>query len=357
MGQISFRPELKTAGGETSDVVYKDRTVGSMTLLYREGDRLTGSVQIDSNAVSDKAYRKIMDEVHRYVESMIDAVAAPYCQVTVTNSPLDHVIATEQDVGQVRDVFEERDQLDEIVLEPKRKPKRGKHGAVGAVERREPEADDLMLEEDMTEIDRPLELVIVGENRNQVEYHVYDAGGHLVMEALMRIRLGQVTGKGTWHLAPTNEEIDEVTELIVSDFDPEQIDTFDIRMYFEEEEIAVIELTHEDFLDAEPDVTDLEVDDAYNIKLIRDDQDSLTFDIYSGDRNERIGTATVDLSGREVSGYVDFSYPGNKEEREMIATALMREVDKEREYDTFNVSMLYQNELIDEIAFDQTEVH
>lgn len=349
MGQVTFRPELKNAGGETSDILYNQKTVGSMTLLYREGDRLMGSVQIDRAALPTSAYQNTIDHVHQYVESLIDALAVPFCQVTVTYGRYDHVIATEQHVGRVDRIYTD---------DPRIAAKPEKAQAVqGVKQRKRPAADDLVLEEDVTELNRPLELVIVGEGRHRVEYHVYDADQHLVAEALMRIKQGDVIGEVDWYLAPTNEEIDEITELIVTDFDPEAVDTFNISMTYEEEEVARIELTHEDFFDKEEDAVDVIVDDEhYDIRLLRDDRDSLTFEIFTDDRNhEKLGVATIDISGRQVSGYIDFDQPGSKEERETIATTLMREIDKEREYDTFNLSMLYKDELIDEIAFDQRE--
>jgi hypothetical protein len=344
MGQVTFRPELKNAGGETLDILYNDRIVGSMTLLYREADRLTGSVQLNQASLPKTASSKTIQEIQNYVESLVDALAVPFCQVMVTYSRIDHVIATEGNVGKINEIIDNNKDVDKFAKLKKKKA---------------PVADDLLLEEDITDFERPLELVIVGEGRNRVEYHVYDAKRQLIVEALMRLRQGDVSGEVTWHLHPTTEEIDELTELMVSDFNPDEVDTFDIAMYFEEEEVAHIELTHEDFFDDSKQAEAvIEPDDSIDIHLIRDDGDSITYEIFSeGPKQEPIGTATVDISGRQVAGYIDFLYPGNKEERETIATALLREIDKEKEYDTFNVSMLYHDELIDEIAFDQREVH
>lgn len=410
MGQVTLRPELKNAGGESLEVMYKGRNVGTMTLLYREGDRLVGSVQLEKAVLAPNAYDSVMREVHDYVQATIDALAVPFCQVVVTYGRYDHVIATEKHVGQVRGVYTEGPEAGVGGYERERGAQVGReertHGRGAAPEARvrgpaseartgreavqthdarlrdvieprdardgrqgrttppprnnRPSARDLVLEEDTTEILRPLELVIVGEGRGRVEYHVYDAEQQLVAEVFMRLNQGEVIGDATWYIPPTDEEIDEVTELLVSDFDSDEVDTFNIAMRFDGEEVAHIELAHEDFFDREErEVAEIDVEDEeYSIRVIRDDQDSITYEIYAedGDR-ERVGTATVDISGKQVSGYVDFIHPGSREDREVIASMLMREVDKEREYDTFNVAMLYQDELIDEIAFDQREVH
>jgi hypothetical protein len=367
MGQVTLRPELKNAGGEMVDILYKGKLVGSMTLLYREGDRLVGSVQLDKSSMEHKARDKAMKVIHDYVQAMIDALAVPFCQVIVTHSRYDHVIATEDHVGNVQGFMADDASLEEVTelefgrYESKKnrsKQERGHKDKKDKKKNKAPAAEDLLLEEDVTDMVRPLELVIVGEDRNRIEYHVYDAEQHLIAEALMRLKQDDVLGEVTWYLAPTTDEIDEVTEMLVTDFDPEEVDTFNIAMYFEDEEVAHIELTHEDFYDDDTDEVIVNVEGDFDIRLIRDDGGTLTYEIYSDDRDhERLGTATMDISSRQVSGYIDFIQPGNKEEREMVATTLMRELDKERDYDTFNVTMLYQEELIDEIAFDMKEVH
>lgn len=85
MGQVTLRPELKNAGGEMMDILYKGKLVGSMTLLYREGDRLVGSVQLDKSSLEHKARDKAMKVVHDYVQALIDALSVPFCQVIVTD--------------------------------------------------------------------------------------------------------------------------------------------------------------------------------------------------------------------------------------------------------------------------------
>ena len=83
--------------------------------------------------------------------------------------------------------------------------------------------------------------------------------------------------------------------------------------------------------------------------LVRDDKDVLTYEIYQQSRGGLpIGTATVDISHRQLTGFIDFREPGGADDRELIAMLLMEELDKEKEYDSFNVSMMVKNRLIDE---------
>lgn len=53
-----------------------------------------------------------------------------------------------------------------------------------------------------------------------------------------------------------------------------------------------------------------------------------------------------------VTGYMDFREMNSEEDREKIAALIMRELDKERDYDSFSLSVLYRNRLIDELLFE-----
>ena len=65
----------------------------------------------------------------------------------------------------------------------------------------------------------------------------------------------------------------------------------------------------------------------------------------------------MDISSRQLTGFIDFREPGDSDDRELIATLLLDELDKEKEYETFNLSMLYRNKLIDEIMFETEQFH
>lgn len=349
MDQIEIRPELKNAGGEASDILLNEKYVGSLTLLYRENEKLHGSVQIDQSTLPKHKSTQVMEFVQRYVEGLVDALNVESCQVLVTHSRFDHIIATGYDIGTI-------EEISDVPYKPAptaAKTKKSRKIAKPLVPK-----EDMMLVEDITELARPFRLMIAGEGRDYVEYQVFDAKHHLLAECLFRLHEGDVVGDVTWLLEPTTEEIDEVTELIVSDFDPDEVDAFTISMQYHEEELAHIELNHEDYFNPDEDEQIFEVTDPYQIELIRDDGNSLTFEIREeGSSTEKIGIATIDLSGSQISGYVDFTEPGNREDREAIASAIVREVERDRPYDTFNLSMLYHDEVIDEIVFDQREVH
>jgi hypothetical protein len=293
MADIMLRPDLKTAGGEVNDVVMNGRYAGTLTLVYREGDRISGSIQLERDSLSVADKEKVIEFAQNYIQAMM--------------------------------------QMD-----------------------------------DVTEVF--YELVIVGESRNRVEYHIYDQDQDLVAESLMTIYGNDVVGKVHWMHQPEEDEIEAVSDLIVSDFDENEVDTFVIDMEFDNEIIETIELTHEDLLDYQDTLGDLaqtgyedeagDIYGDYSVILVRDDGDTLTYEIYQQTGGDLpIGTATIDITSKQITGFIDFREPGDDDDREIIATLLMRELDKEKEYDSVNLTMLHNNQPIDELMFEVELVH
>lgn len=362
MGQITLRPELVTSGGEACGIMYDDQYVGSLSLLYREEDRIWGTVQLDEEVLDVEEKEDIDLFIHQYIEQMIDALAVPDCLVTVSYSEYDHIISTDNDLGEVEEIIEVEsgsmyDDADSIDVY---------------------DVNDFEEEEDY-------ELYIVGESRNRVEYQLLDKDHHLVAEAELSLRRGDIAGDIFWNHEPSEEEVDEVANILVNDFDPDMVDTFYFNMKYKDEIVATFELTHEDFIEDDEEMTYGEEDldeytplDASNFmeqedeiyvdvyededsdiqfELIRDDIDTVTFDIYEeeSEPSHRLGSVTLNLDGKEITGLVDFINPRDKNVREQIAYQLMEELGDEIQFNTFTLTMQYNDEVIDEIAFDKRD--
>ncbi|GAA0374475.1 hypothetical protein [Bacillus horti] len=339
MGQIEIRPELVTSSGEAASIMLDQQYVGSLTLLYREEDRLWGSIQLDEQMLHADEKEEIDLFLHQYMESMIDALGAPECFVSVTYSHYDHIISTE-----------DSDSLDRLI---------------------EADIDDGSLEHD-TEEDSEIQLSIVGESRSQVEYQLLDQRQQLLAEALIHIDRGDVIGDVFWQTEPSEDDLDEVAHILVADFDSDFIDTFTFTMFYEDEELAVFELSHEDLFDFEDEEEEdegflsgessfVDEDELYmdvheeeriplQVECVRDDGDSLTFELYEQD-GMKIGQATIDLGGEEPTAVVDFIEPRNRRFREQVAYHMIEELDKETDYHTFAITMQYQDEVVDEYHF------
>ncbi|KIL36268.1 hypothetical protein SD70_31775 [Gordoniibacillus kamchatkensis] len=344
MAEWLLRPDMKTSGGETHDIVYDDRYVGMMALVYRENDRLTGAVQLEADELDERTKTEVLERVQRHVEATAEALGVDACDVIVTYAPYERIIVKPDDDFDI-------DWLDEDKLND-----------VNPYQQEDIEMDHGGTSLDGDEVSRSLpdyELVIVHEERGRVEYHIYDEEKDLAAEAFLTIRRGHVSGTVEWVYDPLDEEIDEATELIVNDFDADDIETFSLAMVFGDELIDTVELKRNDLLEEEEKRTAVSGDrDDYSIVLVRDDGDVLTYEIYQQSRGGLpIGTATVDISNRQLTGFIDFREPGGADDRELIAMLLMEELDKEKEYDSFNVTMMVNNKLIDEILFETENVH
>lgn len=376
MTDIFLRPDLKTAGGEVCDIMYKDRYAGTMTLVYREKDRICGSVQLERESLSSKEKKAVVRFVKRHIQATIDALKASECDVLVTHSTFDHVIATndafleaedeaaiyddETEVYWVNDGsrFEDFDTGEQETFEMHKGKGKSKDKRGGSPLSDEPVAGD------DSNYRNPVyyELVATKESKNKMEYHVYDKEQEWIAEVFMRIVGNDVIGDIHWMFSPLDEEIEHVTDLVVSDFDPDSIDTFTIDHRYEGEIIETFELAHEDLYDEDMrgDLlgTDQDMED-YTVVLARDDQDMLTYEIYDQKHGGLpIGTATVDISQRQLSGFIDFrsqiEQPGT---REKIASLIMQELDKEKDYSMISFTMLCNNKPIDEIVFENEPVH
>lgn len=368
MAEIVLRPDLKTAGGEVSDILLKGRYVGTLLLVYRENDRVCGSVQLEKESLSSKDKKTVIRFVTDHIQSTIHAIKASECDVLVTHSSFDHVIATDsyrtETAQEAPQLYEDEPEVIWVTDEDSLGDWDVSDRATVEMDeadtryRRDPEADH--------DYRNPVyyELVSTKETKNKIEYHVYGKKQEWIAEVFMRIIGPDVIGDIHWMFNPIDEEIEYVTDLVVSDFDSESIDTFTIDHRFEGRILETIELTHEDLLEdgTEPFRTLHGTDDEleeYTVVLARDDHDMLTYEIYKQTEGGLpIGTATVDISRKQLSGFIDFrskiSQPG---EREKIATLVMQELDKEKDYDTISFTMLQHNKPIDEIVFENETVH
>jgi hypothetical protein len=364
MAQVTLRPDLKTSGGEVCDITWDGRYVGTMVLVIREGHRVAGSVQLEQDSLTPSERKETMSFIQNYVEQTVAAVQAQDCEVVVTCSPFDHIIASEHQVGVVQEFLGPDEQSllyadeDEYGYE---------------------EDDDTSIEDvDPDDIDSvemlrdpsQYELVIVGESRNRVEYHIYDRDEEWIAEVFLRVRGSDITGEINWIYEPLEDEIEQVAELIVADFDEDEVDTIRLDMLFDGELLETMELTHEDLLeDEDDDIYEAGVTPAehgsyeaeqsdYSIILARDDGDALTYEIYEQSHGGLpVGSAMVDISQRGLTGYIEFRDSASSEDREKIGALLMQELDKEKDYDSVHLTMLLNNQPIDEILYETEPLH
>lgn len=349
MSTIYLRPDLRTSGGEIHDILLNGRYAGNMSLVYRESDRIGGAVQLDRTMLSEEDQERVISFVQDYIQELIYAVRAVDCDVIVTSGEYERVIATNRDeAGRRKSGGELSARIDEDpdVLDPEEDATIGDEDAE--------HLDPLEMEEGKAAY---YELVVVDQSGEHVSYQVYDEENRFVAEAEFSTRGPDCFGEVRFRFLPGEDEIEAVTDLIVSDFDEEEIDTIEIRVLHQGQELERIELTHED-LENEADAASDHERSGYIVTLARDDGDMLTYEIHDAARGGTpIGTATVDIAQRELTGFMEFSDPVGEEVREEVAMALMRELDKEKDYRSLNLSVMHGNVKVDELMFEAEPVH
>ena len=332
-GDIMIRPELRTAGGEVCDILYHGKYVGHITLVYREKELLSGSVQLDERQLRSDGKDRVMEAVNDYVQSLIHALQVPECDVRVTCSTFEYVISTEHNVGTIR----------EFVDSPQREAGR-------STDERIAEDDDIL---------EKYELVIVGEEDNLIHYQVYrESDQNLVAEAFIAFEGAAVTGEMVWMENPAEDELDAVTELLISDFDDDEIDEISIDMKHNGETFESVELIHSDIADGWEEEEPLEAaEEDYSAVLVRDEGDVLIYDIYCQVKGGLpIARATIDISRLKISGIIEFERETDESVRETVAETLMDEMEKEINFETFHVTMLYNRVPIDNILFENEAI-
>lgn len=280
MTDIWLRQDLKTSGGEECTIMWNHECIGTMTLVYREADRIAGTIQLEPSSFPNNAKKRVFSFVHQHLQSMIAALGVRSCDIRVTYSEYDHFISSGSD------------STDPINVE-----------------------EDYDFDYDWMETER-------FEDENIDEQNEY------IMN--QRKRTGKMVGR---KLERKHAGSESEMELRSSDFSEE---------YQLKREV----------------ITKSEDKQGYTVVLTREDGDTLVYEVYQQSHGGLpIGRATVDVSNYQLEGFIDFREPGQLEDREYIALLMMQELDKEKDYESFNLTMLFQNQPFEEFVYEADHVH
>ncbi|MEY9092796.1 hypothetical protein [Paenibacillus sp. RC84] len=344
MAQLVLRPDLKTAGGEVTEILVDGRFAGIISLVYREGDRMTGGIQLEDAVLSPAGKREVDAFVRNHIQWLVDAMNIRECDVVLTYGSYDHIIGTPllPDESPAVDYADDETTAEWV----------GDESVYGDYE--EDELDDISMEEDAYDAEPDYELVLLEDSRGRVEYQLFDPGSRLVAEASCRIYGSEAVCMLDWVFDPLEEEMELASNLIVADFQEEETENFLFHSRFDGEIVDSIEIS----LEEADELSELDSgEEEYSVILARDDGDTLTYEIYEQEYGGiPIGTATIDVSEDQLTGFIDFRQTDDSRQRQEIARLLMEELDKEQDYDSLHLSMLYRNKLIDELLFENVTI-
>ncbi|MCM3130250.1 hypothetical protein ACFQ3J_11100 [Paenibacillus provencensis] len=352
---IRLRPDLRTSNGEVHDIMVEHKYAGSLILVFREGQRLAGSVQLDAESIPRDAKDEIIAYVQEYVLQFRDAVSAEHFDIMLSWGRVESVLGDEEvyDEYTFEDGFDERSE--EGLIE---------YGAFHT------EEQSVFRYEDET---GEMQIELISAGRNVSSYELQTGNGHKIAEAVLKQYGADIKGVVDWLVVPDEEDLETAEELLVSEVNDEEIDTITIDMQFEGYRVALLELEHRDFTEMddeetregpdwdedgmEPKMTSHgPVNQDYYASLIRHDRDILTYELFFKESGGYpAATATVDISDAEISGYIDYYIHPSEEQREQLFLLMARELDKETDVNKLHLTMLYRNAVIDEIELAELD--
>jgi hypothetical protein len=334
--KVELIPDLRTSGGEVQDIMVDGQYVGSLLLVFREGDRVSGSLQIEQDSLPDETEQYIVEQVHEYIRSLADAVSAAEYEVLVS-------------WGTLYSVLQKSESQTDVVIQPSQADVNEVHFIPGS------QAESFTYEDP----EHLLEMELVSAGRSISTYVFNDANGLELAEASLKQYGADVQGDIHWYDEPTENYQDAAAELLVRELDEEIIDTITIRMWHQGQELESAEWVHRDFADEdeiefEEDLEEIEAaEEACYVMLVRKDREFRVYELFLQERGGLpVGTATIDTSLADLSGYIDYQVPGTSVQRKSLVEVLMRELDKELEFDTLHLTMLYRNQIIDEAKIE-----
>jgi len=346
--KVELIPDLRTSGGEVQDIMVDGQYVGSLLLVFREGDRVSGSLQVEQDSLPDETEQCIVEQVHEYIRSLADAVSAAEYEVLVSCGTLYSVLQKSESQTDVlvpslrsEDTFNYDEQNDRVSVNEV-------HVIPGS------QAESFTYEDP----EHLLEMELVSAGRSISIYVFNDANGQELAEASLKQYGADVQGEIHWYDEPAENYQDAAAELLVRELDEEIIDTITIRMWHQGQELESVEWVHRDFADdeieSEEDLEEIEAaEEACYVMLVRKDREFRVYELFLQERGGLpVGTATIDTSQADLSGFMDYQVPGTSAQRMSLVEVLMRELDKELEFDTLHLTMLYRNQIIDEAKIE-----
>ncbi|MDR9744895.1 MULTISPECIES: hypothetical protein [Paenibacillus] len=347
--KVELIPDLRTSGGEVLDIMVDGQYAGSLLLVFREGDRVSGSLQIEQNSLPDETEQYIVEQVHEYIRSLADAVSAAEYEVLVS-------------CGTLYSVLQKPESQTDVFIQSSRSEDTYNHdGQNGRADVNEVHVIPGSQAESFTYEDPEhlLEMELVSAGRSISTYVFNDANGQELAEASLKQYGADVQGEIHWYDEPAENYQDAAAELLVRELDEEIIDTITIRMWHQGQELESAEWVHRDFADddqiaSEEDLEEIEAaEEACYVMLVRKDREFRVYELFLQERGGLpVGTATIDTSQADLSGYIDYQVPGTSVQRKSLVEVLMRELDKELEFDTLHLTMLYRNQIIDEAKIE-----
>ncbi|BCJ88106.1 hypothetical protein [Effusibacillus dendaii] len=216
MTVVSLKPELRTAGGETVSIYCNEDWVGDVYLVYREGDLLTGTVQIDTGKVNERNLEYVLDEVRTYISHLTAALKISTSSVVMMYGDIEQIL--EMEPMNVMDPDPNYHDVD-----------------VNSTYETDFESNDG---------DDEYHLSLISDEGEHVKYHLRDDFNNVIGMVSVDEVDDTISGRVDFWVEPDKNEAEEVAEMLFETFKDGSISQITFTMNYEDQHVADMYLEH-----------------------------------------------------------------------------------------------------------------
>lgn len=225
MKNVVLKPELRTPGGETVSIYCDDEWAGDLYLVYREGDVLTGTIQIDTRKVGEHELDDVTDEVRTYVEHLNSALGVENSSVVMMYGDISSVVEMEpyHVAGDEETLLYEEADEDEF------------------------EDDVYLQDEDMGE-EGDYHLSVAYEDGEHTKYHLHDSDHNTLGMVSVDEIAENVSGRVEFWEQPEEDDTTEVARMLARTFSDGDTETLSFTLNYQDQHLGDMHLERRDFL-------------------------------------------------------------------------------------------------------------
>lgn len=239
MKNVVLKPELRTQGGETVSIYCDGDWAGDLYLVYREGDVLTGTIQLDTSKVEENDLDQVTDEIRAYIEHLNAALNVESSSVVMMYGDISSVVEMEP--------FEAAVDPEDVDLELLADDDTYDDENVLAV-------DDDVYDEVYSEVyddevydeDEAYHLSVIYQDGTHTKYHLHDED-HQTFGVVAVDEIGNnVSGRVEFWEEPDQEETNEIASMLARTFSDGETENLSFTLNCGPEHLGDIHLEKHD---------------------------------------------------------------------------------------------------------------
>ncbi|ASS74607.1 hypothetical protein CIG75_06245 [Tumebacillus algifaecis] len=244
---VVMKPELRTNGGETTSIYYNGEWAGDLYLVFREGDSLTGTMQIDTRRVGENELEYVTDEVRIYVQHLSSALNVQDSSVVMMYGDISTVVEME-----AMDMLSE-DGTEMLLVEEDEMYEEDDFDMVDEEDCEiEMYADDIDDEEDLEHYAasefEPFHLSVVFQDGEHTKYQLHD-DEHRAFGLVSVDEIGtNVSGRVDFWSDVDEEETTDVARILAREFSETDAENISFTMNYQDQHLGDFHLECRDLM-------------------------------------------------------------------------------------------------------------